>query len=113
MIPSSSLSSGKSPAEFFWASSACDSRVTLGLGGGESLDFGGKGDARRDGGLESGLEVGVLIVGVGVLEGYLAAEVPIEASNFPSVGIQADRMAAGLKMVRWDSGSVGLGMGDH
>lgn len=73
----------------FWASSACDSKVTLGLGGGESLDFGGKGDARRDGGLERGLEVGVLMVGVGVLEGYLAADVPIEASNFLSGGIHA------------------------
>ena len=76
---------------FVEASSTCDLNVTLGLGGGESLVLDWKGDARRDGGLERGLEEGVLIVGVGVLEGYLVSEVFREASNLLSLDIHAGR----------------------
>lgn len=69
--------------------SSCDLKVTLCLGGGESRAFGLKGEARRDGGLELGLEEGVMMVGVGVLEGYLASGMLNEANRLLSFDIQA------------------------
>ena len=90
MSPSSS-SKSVSPASGPGASSTCDLNVTLRLGGGESLVFDGKGDARRDGGRDKGLEEGVLMVGVGVLEGYLASDVANEGSNLLSLDIHASQ----------------------
>ena len=63
--------------------------MTLRFGGGDCLVLDGKGDARRDGGPEVGLEVGVLIVGVGVLEGYLASKAPREGTCLMSLDIHA------------------------
>ena len=59
------------------------------LGGGEARALGVKGDSRRDGGLERGLEVGVMMVGVGVLDGYLASGTTIEANRLLSFDIHA------------------------
>ena len=69
----------------------CDWKATLDLGGGDSLAFDWKGEARRDGGLEMGLEDGVLIVGEGVLEGYLVSIFPSEANSLLSLDIHAGR----------------------
>ena len=67
--------------------SSCDLKDTLCLGGGETLALGVNGDSRPDGGLERGLEDGVTMVGVGVLEGYLASGLTIEASKLLSFDI--------------------------
>lgn len=83
MAASSSEKSASPATSPTWVWSAEASKATLGcgrglafrLGGGEALAlarFAPKGEARRDGGLECGLEDpdgGVTIVGVGVLEG--------------------------------------------